>query len=147
MKYRNEVIINAPIDKVIELFDNSDNLKKWHPELVSMKHLSGEYGEVGSTYELIYKMGKRDMIMIETIKVKNFPDLFVTTYDVKNVWNEVKSHFEKISDNSTKYWTENEFKMTGSMKLIAFFMPGAFKKQSQKYLDLFKVFVEKEVNS
>ena len=85
------------------------------------------------------------MEMIETIQVKNLPDLFITTYDVKNVWNEVRTHFEKIDDSTTKYWTENEFKMKGFMKLMAFFMPGAFKKQSQKYLVLFKEFVEKEV--
>jgi hypothetical protein len=29
------------------------------------------------------------------------------------------------------------------MKLIGWLMPGTFKKQSQKYLDLFKSFAEK----
>jgi len=146
MKYKNEVIINAPIDKVIELFDDADNLKKWQPGLISIDHLTGDYGQVGSTYKLKFKMGKRDMEMIETIKVKNFPDLFITTYDIKNVWNEVQTHFEKINDSTTKYWTDNEFEMKGFMKIMAFVMPGVFKKQSQKYLDLFKEFVEKETN-
>ena len=146
MKYKNEVIINAPIDKVVELFDDADNLKKWQPGLISIDHLTGDYGQVGSTYKLKFKMGKRDMEMIETIKVKNFPDLFITTYDIKNVWNEVQTHFEKINDSTTKYWTDNEFQMKGFMKIMAFIMPGVFKKQSQKYLDLFKEFVEKEIN-
>lgn len=30
------------------------------------------------------------------------------------------------------------------MKLFGWLMPGAFKKQSQKYLDMFKEFAEKE---
>lgn len=147
MKYTNEVIIKAPLEKVIELFDDADNLKKWQPGLVSINHLSGEYGKVGSTYKLDFKMGKRDIEMIETIKVKDLPHLIVTTYDAKNVWNEVRSNFEKIDKSTTKYWTENEFKMSGMMKLFAFLMPGAFKKQSQKYLNLFKEFAEKEINS
>ncbi len=145
MKYINEITINAPIEKVVHLFDDSENLEKWMTGLISIEHLSGDLGKVGSTYKLKFKMGKREMEMIETIQVKNLPDLFITTYDVKNVWNEVRTHFEKIDDSTTKYWTENEFKMKGFMKLMAFFMPGAFKKQSQKYLVLFKEFVEKEV--
>ena len=145
MKYINEITINAPIEKVVHLFDDSENLEKWMTGLISIEHLSGDLGKIGSTYKLKFKMGKREMEMIETIQVKNLPDLFITTYDVKNVWNEVRTHFEKIDDSTTKYWTENEFKMKGFMKLMAFFMPGAFKKQSQKYLVLFKEFVEKEV--
>ena len=145
MKYINEITINAPIEKVVHLFDDSENLEKWMTGLISIEHLSGDLGKVGSTYKLKFKMGKREMEMNETIQVKNLPDLFITTYDVKNVWNEVRTHFEKIDDSTTKYWTENEFKMKGFMKLMAFFMPGAFKKQSQKYLVLFKEFVEKEV--
>lgn len=145
-KYNNEVEINVPIAKVIELFNDSDNLIKWQPGFISMTHLSGDLGEVGSTYRLLYKMGKRNVEMIETIIVKNLPELYAFTYVAKGVWNEVHNHFEIIDENTTRYWTENEFKMKGMMRIIAALMPGVFKKQSQKYLDLFKEFVEKEVN-
>lgn len=45
MKYKLDIIINKPVDEVIKLFDNPDNLKKWQPELVSFEHLSGEEGQ------------------------------------------------------------------------------------------------------
>jgi len=147
MKYTNEVIINAPREKVVELFDNPDNLAKWQPGFISMKHLSGESGKVGAKYQLHYKMGKREIEMVEIITERNLPDVFSATYEAKGVWNEVRNHFEERADGTTRYWTENEFKMSGMMKIMAFIMPGMFRKQSQKYLDLFRDFVEKKDNS
>lgn len=146
-KYTNEVVINASREKVIELFENPDNLIKWQPGFISMEHLTGDLNEVGSTYELKYKMGKRDLVMKETIIAKNLPDTITFTYDAKGVWNEVCNNFEIVDENTTKYWTDNEFKMRGMMKIIAFLFPKAFTKQSQKYLDLFKEFVEKELSA
>ena len=35
MKYQNEIEINLPLNRVIELFDNPDNLKRWQPGLES----------------------------------------------------------------------------------------------------------------
>lgn len=145
MKYTNETIIKAPREKVVELFNDPENLAKWQPGFVSMELIKGEGSTVGSQHRLHYTMGKRDVTMVETITAKNLPELFAATYETKGVWNEVHNHFEELPDGTTKYWTENEFRMSGMMKLFGWFMPGAFKKQSQKYLDLFKEFVEKEI--
>lgn len=142
MKYNNEVIINKPIDVVTSRFDDPENLAKWQPGFISMEHLDGVPGEPGATSRIKYKMGKREIEMIETILVRNLPHEFSGTYEAKGVWNKVINHFEPIDEHSTRYWTENEFRFKGFMKIVATLMPGAFKKQSQKYLDLFKEFVE-----
>ncbi len=144
MKYTTEIEIEKPIDKVIKLFDNADNLKKWMEGLQSYEHISGTAGEPGSKSRLYFKMGKREVEMIETITVRNLPDEFSGTYKAKGVFNIVKNKFEKLSDTKTKYITENEFQFSGFMKIIAFLMPGAFKKQSFKYLELFKEFAESQ---
>ena len=142
MKYSNEVIINLPIKKVIELFDSEENLFKWQPELLSFEHLSGEKGEVGAKSKMNYKMGKREIEMIETITVKNLPKEFSATYEAKGVWNEMKNYFEEIDGTTTRWRSESYFKFSGFMKLIGFFMPGSFQKQSQKSLEQFKAFAE-----
>jgi uncharacterized membrane protein len=144
MKYTNEIEIKKPIEKVIELFDNADNLKKWMEGLQSYEHISGTAGQPGAKSRLFFKMGKREIEMIETITVKNLPDEFTGTYEAKGVFNIVKNKFEKLSDTKTKYITENEFQFSGFMKIIGFLMPGAFKKQSFKYLKLFKEFAESQ---
>lgn len=142
MKYSNEVTINLPVDKVIELFDSEENLFKWQPDLISLEHLSGEKGKAGSRTSMKYKMGKREIDMIETIITNNLPKEFSATYEAKGVWNEMKNHFEAIDEKTTRWHSDSYFKFSGFMKLMGFFMPGAFKKQSQKSLDLFKDFAE-----
>ena len=142
MKYSSEVIINRPLAKVIELFDSEENMFKWQPDLISFEHLTGEKGEVGATSKLRYKMGKREIEMVETITVKDLPKEFSGTYEAKGVWNEVRNYFEEIDDNTTKWYTVCTFKFSGFMKLIALIMPGSFKKQSQKFLYQFKTFAE-----
>jgi len=143
MKYTAEIEINQPIEKVVELFNNPNNMSEWMEGLQSFEHLSGKQGEKGAKSRLKFKMGKREIEMIETITVSNLPAELNGTYDAKGVHNIVKNKFIALPENRTKYITEQEFQFKGFMTIIAFLMPGAFKKQSMKYLKDFKAFVEK----
>ena len=142
MKFTVKIKINLARNKVIELFDSTENLKKWQPGLLSFEHQSGTPGEVGAKSRLQYKMGKREIEMVETITVKNLPDEFSGIYEAKGVRNEVKNYFYKVDKNTTKWVSENEFRCSGFIKIIAFFMPGSFKKETMKYLEYFKEFTE-----
>ncbi len=144
MKYSVSITIDKPVDEVIALFDNVDNMKKWMDGLESYKSISGTAGEVGAKSRMEFKMGKREIKMVETITAKNLPEEFTATYEAKGVFNIVKNSFEPLPSNKTKYSTEQEFQFKGFMKLIGLLMPGAFKKQSMKYLKDFKAFAESQ---
>ena len=144
MKYSNEIEINLPIDKVIALFDDPENMKHWQPGLQSFEHLSGTPGQPGAKSKLKYKMGNRDIEMIETITKRNLPQEFAGTYETKGVYNLVSNKFYPLGVNKTKWVTDTEFQLSGFMKLIGWLMPGSFKKQSQKFLEDFKTFAEKQ---
>jgi hypothetical protein len=144
MKYTMDIEIEKSVDEVIALFDNPENMNKWMEGLQSFEPLSGTPGQPGAKSRLKFKMGKREVEMIETITVRNLPDEFTGTYEAKGVFNIVKNKFVKVTDTKTKYITEQEFHFKGFMKLIAFLMPGAFKKQSLKYLKDFKEFAENQ---
>ena len=144
MKFTVEITINLPRNRVITLFDSTENLYKWQPGLISFEHESGTAGEVGAKSRLEYKMGKREVKMVETITVRNFPDEFSAIYEAKGVWNEVKNYFHEVDENTTKWVSENEFRCSGFMKLFALLLPGSFKKETMKYLKYFKEFAEKE---
>lgn len=144
MKYAVDIEINLPRARVIELFDNADNMSKWMEGLQSFEHLSGEPGQVGAKSKLVFKMGKRDLEMIETVTVCNFPEEYSGTYDANGVHNIVSNKFFELPNGHTKYLTEQEFQFKGFMKLIGFLFPSAFKKQSLKYLVDFKQFAESE---
>jgi uncharacterized membrane protein len=142
MKYKADIEINSPIEKVVELFDNPDNMGKWMEGLQSFEPISGTPGQPGAKARLVFLMGKRKIEMIETITVRNLPVEFTGTYEADGVYNIVKNSFSILPDNRTLYETEQEFRFSGFMKIIAFVMPGAFKKQSLKYLAAFKNYVE-----
>lgn len=142
MKYTTEIEIDKPIDQVIALFDNPDNMSKWMEGLQSFEPISGTPGQVGAKSRLVFKLAKREIEMIETVTARNLPDKFRVIYETKGIFNIVKNRFEKLSENKTRYLTENEFQFKGFMKIIGFLMPGSFKKQSMKYLQDFKKFAE-----
>jgi uncharacterized membrane protein len=142
MKYTVEIEIESPVEKVVELFDNPDNMNKWMDGLQSFEHLSGAPGQPGAKSRLKFKMGKREIEMIETITVRDLPKEFSGIYETKGVYNSVKSSFSPLPGNKTRYSSEQEFQFSGFMKIMAFLMPGAFKKESVKYLAAFKKFVE-----
>jgi uncharacterized membrane protein len=145
MKYTSEIEINKPVDKVVELFDNIDNMSKWMEGLQSFEHLSGTPGQVGARSRLKYKMGKREIEMIETITVRNLPHEFSGTYEAQGVHNIVTNRFTPLPGERTRYSTEQEFQFKGFMKIIGFLFPGAFKKQTKKYLVAFKDFAERSL--
>jgi hypothetical protein len=144
MKYTCEIVIDSPRSRVIELFDNPDNMSKWQEGLISFEHLSGDPGKVGAKSKLKYRMGKREIEMIETITVNKLPDEFSGTYEADKTFNDFKNYFSETDDGRTKWVAISEFKMSGFMKLMGWLMPGAFKKQTMKFMTAFKAFVENE---
>lgn len=142
MKYTQSIEIDLPREKVIELFDNPDNIKHWQPGLISYEHIEGEQGKPGSKMRLNYKMGRREVEMIETIIARNLPNEISGTYEAKGVWNKIKNTFTEKDPGTTIWHAENEFKFKGFMKVMATIMPAAFKKQSFKYMKFFKKFAE-----
>lgn len=147
MKYNTEITINLPLKEFIVKLDNPENMKHWQKGLTGYKVISGNLGKEGAKMELYYTMGKRKLVLLETIIKRNLPHEFHATYETKGVYNIQKNYFKEI-DASTTHWTsESEFQFSGIfMKLMAFFMPGAFKKQSCKYAEDFKAFAEKGIS-
>ncbi len=143
MRYITEVELDIPRSRVVELFNNPDNMPKWQPGLVSFEHLSGEPGEAGAKSKLLYKMGKREVEMIETITKNALPDEFDGTYEAKGVYNVITNKFIDHG-NRTQWISENEFQFSGFMKFMSLFMKGAFPKQTLKTMNNFKEFAEAE---
>ena len=144
MNYPLNIDIEKPRDKVVELFDNPDNLKHWQPGFISLEPVSGTPGEVGAKSRLKYKMGKQDIEMVETISKRDLPDDVSGTYETDGVWNEVRNLFSVLDGSKTRWTSHVEFKLNGFMKIMAILMPGSVKKQSFKFMQFFKKFAEKQ---
>lgn len=142
MEYTCEITINLPRERVVELFDDPDNLKKWQPGLESFELISGEQGQPGAKSRLVFDEGKRKLEMIETITDRNLPDEFSGIFETKGVKNISRHFFFEDGPDKTRWVNENEFQFSGMMKIMAFFMRGAFPKQTQSFLEKFKNFAE-----
>jgi len=142
MKYTVEVEINKPLNETVAAFKNPDNLKEWQPGFLSIEHLSGEKGQPGAKSAIKYQMGNREIDMIETIVANDLPERFDAIYDANGVLNKQENTFQAVAENKTRWISHSEFKFSGFMKLMGWVMPGAFKKQSWKYMEQFKQFVE-----
>jgi hypothetical protein len=145
MKYSVKLKIDKPISEVVALFEDRKNDRLWMEGFVEKIPIKGEEGELGAKCKVVFEMGKRKMEMIEEITEKNLPESYVTTYTTPSVFNIVKNKFITIDGNTTLYQTNQEFQFkTFVMKIMGALMPGAFKKQSMKYLKAFKAFAEKQ---
>jgi len=149
MHYTVEIDIDLPRDRVIELFDSTENLKKWQRGLQVFEPLEGEPGQPGAKSRMVFQMGKRKIEMVETITERNLPDAFAGTYDTKGVHNVVTNRFLEIAPDKTRWVSENEFVFSGFMKVVGFLAKGAFPRQSLKYMQDFKAFAEegRDVNA
>ena len=147
MKYSCSIDIHMPRDKVIALFDDPKNLKRWQPHLRSFERLDGEPGQVGARSKLTYRKGQRDMVMTETITVRDLPARFAGTYEMDGVWNTVDNRFEAVDADQTRWDADVEFKFSNPfLTFLGFVVPGMFKKQTQEFMGLFKEFAESQTD-
>ena len=142
MHYTVEIDIDLPRDRVIELFDSTENLKKWQRGLQTFEHLEGEPGQAGAKAHMVFRMGKRKFEIDETITERDLPDGLTCTYDAKGVHNIVKNRFVEVTPDKTRWTAEHEFVFSGFMKIVGFLAKSAFPKQSMKYMRDFKAFAE-----
>ncbi|MFK7755784.1 MAG: SRPBCC family protein [Flavobacteriales bacterium] len=142
MLYTHNIVINLPRARVVELFENPDNLKEWQTGLQAYEFLSGEPGMEGSTMKLDFMVGKRQIDLKETITKNTLPEEFHGKYEWKNGWNTLKNKFIIKGENQTLWETETEMHFSGFMKVIGFLMPSSFKKNSFKFMENFKEFAE-----
>lgn len=147
MKYTSEIIIELPREQVIKVINNPENMIHWQRGLVSYEKLVGTPGEPGAKMRLNYQMGKRNMTLVETITSQNFPNEFHAEYITPGIHNLQRNFFHDIDGKSTRWESESVFKFESlSMKIMGWLIPGAFKKQSMKYLTDFKNFAEQGIS-
>ena len=142
MKFKCQIDINVPVDLAVDVFLNPDNLKEIQQGFKSKQLISGSAGKEGAVSKMVYE--KFDLQ--ETILKNNLPSEFIGLYEHKHMTNTMNVSFEALSANQTRYHSEIHYtQFNGFMiKLMVKLFPGMFKKQVQKWMQLFKKFAEKQ---
>jgi len=145
--YTVEIEIDLPRDRVIELFDNPENLLKWQKGLQSFEPVSGEPGQPGAKSKLVFLNGKHRIELIETITERNLPDEFNGTYEWKGGRNTLRNRFIRLGPDRTRWECTCEYQFSSFMlKTMGLLLPGMFRKQHLSFLKSFKAFAENGVN-
>jgi hypothetical protein len=147
VRYQTSIDIHLPRERVIALFDDPANLKRWQPTLRSFEKLDGVPGQKGARSKLTYKEGSREIVLVETITERALPDRFAGTYETDGVWNLVDNRFVEVNDELTRWNAEVEFRFSNPMlKLLGWVLPGMFRKQTEKFMQQFKNFAENQTD-
>ncbi len=146
MKFTCSVIINKPKAMVAKLFANPKFLGEYQDGFIRKDLISGDVNKEKTVSKMYYKMGKGEMELTETILKNDLPNSFSAFYFHKHTENTMTSIFSAIDDTTTKYAAEVNYTAFKGfiVKVMKLLFPSMFKKQVQKWLNNFKVFVEEQ---
>ncbi len=146
MKFKGSIDINKPVDVVAKFFADPQYLGEYQEGFVRKELVSGTAGEDGAVSKMYYKLGKQEMELTETITSNQLPSTFEASYHHKHMDNTMKCTFIALSENQTRYETEVEYTRINWIvpRLMAILFPGMYKKPAQRWMNNFKIFVEKQ---
>jgi len=144
MKFSGSLYINKPYAFVADMFADPQYLNKYQDGFVKKELLEGEAGQTGAVSMMYYNYGKRGMQLKETITNNNLPDSFEAFYHHEHMDNTMVCKFMPDEDGGTRFEYEYEYTRVSWIrpKLMTLLFPQAFKKQGDKWMRQFKIFVE-----
>ena len=144
MNYTCTIIVDLPLEKTAELWNNEAHFSHWQDGFQSIELLSGTANTKGAKSRILLE-GKQKMELIETIISVDLPHKKVAMYEHIHMTNTQTTRFTAIDSTKTEFTSIVEYtKFNGFMiKVMAKLFPSMFKKQSQKWMNQFKEFAEK----
>lgn len=144
MEYTCTVDIDRDIDTVVNLWADAHHFAEWQDGFHTIELLEGQADSIGAKSRLLYQQGKRKLELIETIISNDLPHEKKALYEHTDMTNTQTTRFERLTDNKTRYTSEVVYTTFNGFipNMMAKLFPSVFKKQSQKWMDQFKVFAE-----
>ena len=132
--------IQKPVHEVFRLIKDRQLMPGWQPGLLSDEAIDKKEGR--ERYKLTFRIGRRNIIMTETILKDKFPE-YEVSYDLKGIRNIVRNKFEDSGQNATIWKSDTSFQFKGIMMLVGNFMRSGLEQQSRIIMKNFKNFAEK----
>tara|TARA_B100000767_G_C19688953_1_gene503081 strand:- start:641 stop:1156 length:516 start_codon:yes stop_codon:yes gene_type:complete len=142
--YIAEVSVNKSIKEVFEIFNNSENIKNWIPEVKSFEVVNKNPGKTGSVYKIVIDNKGQEVTMTEKV-MAYVPNEKVTLFFDAEGMLKRDDYIFKEKDGVTTI-TLNTSCQSDSYILACIYpyFKGTLQKQDQSYLNNFKAFAEKE---
>jgi len=147
VEYTEEIVVNVPRARFIELFDDPDTMTQWQDGLVSVEHLSGEPRRPGARSRLTVRRGRGTVEMTETVTRHDLPYAFEATYEAKGVHNVARNEFHEAGPDATRWVAHHLFEFSGAMKVVGLVLGRTFPQATRRDLEAFKAFAESDRRS
>ncbi|WP_158102581.1 SRPBCC family protein [Lentzea kentuckyensis] len=137
MRFTKEVVLEQPIDRVRVLTSDPAHLHEWQPDLVGITQHSDTPGAPGSTATLTY----RKFELEETVLTAN-ADERTSRYETRGMVHTITNRYTAIDDQRTKLVSDNEFQLSGPLKLVRRVLEKSLRDQAERNIDSFKAFID-----
>ena len=141
--YTAQVSVNKPISTVFKTFNNSENIKKWIPEVKSFEVVSENPGKTGSVYKIVVDNQGQDITMTEKVMAFVENEKVTLFFDAEGMLKKDDYTFTEKDGITTVTLNATCQSDTYIMACIFPYFKGTFQEQDQSYLNNFKEFAEK----
>lgn len=144
MKYTCTTEVSLSREDCIKLWLDESQFDKWQDGFQYKKWTKGKPNQKNATSDILILQGNRKIELEELISDNKLPDYIEGIYTHIHMTNTQKVNFEILSAQKTLIRSEVEYTVFKSFiaKMMAKFFPSVFKKQSQKWLDQFKLLAD-----
>ena len=137
MRFTKEVVLEQPIERVRVLTSDPAHLHKWQPDLVGITQHSDTPGVAGSTATLKY----RRFTLEETV-LSATADERVSRYETRSMVHTIANRYSALDDGRTLLVCENEFELSGLLKLGRRVLEKSLREQVETNVENFKAFID-----
>lgn len=137
MRFTSEIVLNKPIEQVRVLTSDPAHVHQWQPDLVSITQHSETPGAAGSTATLTY----RKFTLEETVLAAT-ADERTSRYETRGMVHTITNRYTRIDDQRTKLVSDNEFQLSGLLKLGRRVLEKSLREQAERNLGNFKAFID-----
>lgn len=137
MRFTKEIVLNKPIEQVRVLTADPAHLHRWQPDLVSITQHGETPGTAGSTATLTY----RRFTLEETVLAAT-ADERTARYETRGLVHTITNRYTRIDDQRTKLVSDNEFQLSGLLKLGRRVLEKSLRDQAERNIDNFKAFID-----
>ena len=141
--YTAQVSVNKPISNVFKTFNNSENIKKWIPEVKSFEVVSENPGKTGSVYKIVIDNQGQEITMTEKVMAYVENEKVTLFFDAEGMLKKDDYTFTEKDGVTTVTLNASCQSDTYLMACVYPLFKGTFQKQDQSYLNNFKAFAEK----
>ncbi|ARV13694.1 SRPBCC family protein [Polaribacter sp. SA4-12] len=142
--YTAQVSVNKPISYVFKTFNNSENIKKWIPEVKSFEVVNKNPGKTGSVYKIVIDNNGQEITMTEKVMAYVENEKVTLFFDAEGMLKKDDYTFTEKDGVTTVTLNASCQSDTYLMACVYPLFKGTFQEQDQSYLNNFKAFAEKQ---